>query len=150
MKTKIFAMAIAALALAACDNNNDDFTVDNLKDTPLAIASASVAELTTRVITEEGHLIGAVDENASMSVFVTGGSNAKYNADNVKWVHDGECWRANSQTLFEGTNSKQKICALSPYREDATLEDGVNITADGVTVTDWTQEEIDSGEAEEE
>jgi hypothetical protein len=74
-----------------------------------------------------------VDENASMSVFVTGGSNAKYNADNVKWVHDGECWRANSQTLFEGTNSKQKICALSPYREDATLEDGVTITADGVT-----------------
>ena len=52
MKTKIFAMAIAALALVACDKNNDDFTVDNLKDTPLTIASAGVAELTTRAITE--------------------------------------------------------------------------------------------------
>ena len=130
---KYFAMAAAALALVACDKNNADLGIDNTKDTPITIASAGVAELTTRVITEEGHLIGAVDENASMSVFVTGGSNAKYNADNVKWVHDGECWRANSQTLFEGTNSKQKICALSPYREDATLEDGVTITADGVT-----------------
>ena len=131
MKNKYFTMAIAALIMASCSNN--DIPVDETKDTPITIASASVAELTTRVITEEGHLIGSVDDNASMSVFVTGGSNAKYNADNVKWVHDGECWRANSQTLFEGTNSKQKICALSPYREDATLEDGVTITADGVT-----------------
>ena len=39
---KYFAMAIAALALAACDNNNDDFTVDNLKDTPIAIAKIFV------------------------------------------------------------------------------------------------------------
>ena len=123
MKTKIFAMAIAALALAACDKNNDDFTVDNLKDTPLTIASAGVAELTTRVITE-GDLIGAMDEPVSISVWVEG-SAEKYNADNVEWVHNGECWSAESQTLFEGTNSKQKICALSPYRADATLEDGV-------------------------
>lgn len=130
---KYFAMAIAALALAACDKNNDDLGIDNTKDTPITILSAGVAELTTRVITEEGHLIGSMDDNASMSVFVTGGSNAKYNADNVKWVHDGGYWIAKSQTLFEGTNSKQKICALSPYRADATLEDGVTITADGVT-----------------
>ena len=67
MKTKIFAMAIAALALAACDKNNDDFTVDNLKDTPLAISSAGVAELTTRAIIE-GQLIGSVDENVSISM----------------------------------------------------------------------------------
>lgn len=133
MRTKFLAFAATALMLASCSNDEVLTPQDDLKDTPITIASAGVAELTTRVITEEGHLIGAVDENASMSVFVTGGSNAKYNADNVKWVHDGECWRANSQTLFEGTNSKQKICALSPYREDATLEDGVTITADGVT-----------------
>ena len=133
MRTKFLAFAATALMLASCSNDEVLTPQDDLKDTPITIASASVAELTTRVITEEGHLIGAVDENASMSVFVTGGSNAKYNADNVKWVHDGECWRANSQTLFEGTNSKQKICALSPYRADATLEDGVTITADGVT-----------------
>ena len=148
MKTKIFAMTIAALALAACDKNNDDFTVDNLKDTPLTIASAGVAELTTRAITE-GQLVGSDDEYATMSVFVTGGSDDKYNADNVEWIHDGTDWRADSPTFFEGANSKQKICSLSPYVENASA-DGVTITADGVTVLDWNKETVEGGEAEEE
>ena len=129
MKTKIFAMAIAALALAACDKNNDDFTVDNLKDNPLTIASAGVAELTTRAITE-GQLVGSVDENVSISVWVEGSAN-KYNANNVEWIHHGTNWYSNSTVLYEGEN-KQKICALSPYVENASA-DGVTITADGVT-----------------
>ena len=129
MKTKIFAMAIAALALAACDKNNDDFTVDNLKDTPLTIASAGVAELTTRAITE-GQLVGRMEEPVAMSVWVEG-SAEKYNANNVEWVHDGTNWYSNSIVLYEG-EYKQKICALSPYVENASA-DGVTITADGVT-----------------
>ena len=130
MKTKIFAMAIAALALAACDKNNDDFTVDNLKDTPLTIASAGVAELTTRVITE-GQLIGRREEPVAMSVWVEGSAD-KYNANNVEWVNDGgNYWYSNSTVLYEGEN-KQEICALSPYVENASA-DGVTITADGVT-----------------
>ena len=129
MKTKIFAMAIAALALAACDKNNDDFTVDNLKDTPLTIGSAGVAELTTRAITE-GQLVGSVDENVSISVWVEG-SAEKYNASNVEWVHDGTDWYSNSTVMYEGEN-KQKICALSPYVENASAA-GVTITADGTT-----------------
>ena len=126
---KYFAMAIAALALAACDKNNDDFTVDNLKDTPLTIASAGVNELSTRVITE-GQLVGSVDENVSISVWVEG-SAEKYNANNVEWVHDGTNWYSNSTVLYEGEN-KQKICALSPYVDGASAA-GVTITADGVT-----------------
>ena len=129
MKTKIFAMAIAALALAACDKNNDDFTVDNLKDTPLTIASAGVAELTTRAITE-GQLVGRMEEPVAMSVWVEGSAD-KYNANNVEWVHNGTDWYSNSTVLYEGEN-KQKICALSPYVENASA-DGVTITADGVT-----------------
>ena len=129
MKTKIFAMAIAALALAACDKNNDDFTVDNLKDTPLTIASAGVAELTTRAITE-GQLVGSVDENVSISVWVEGSAD-KYNANNVEWVHNGTDWYSNSTVLYEGED-KQLICALSPYVENASAE-GVTITADGTT-----------------
>ena len=129
MKTKIFAMAIAALALAACDNNNDDFTVDNLKDTPIAIASAGVAELTTRAI-NNGLLEGTSDAEATMSVWVEG-SAEKYNANNVEWVHNGTNWYSNSTMLYEGEN-KQKICALSPYVDGASAE-GVTITADGVT-----------------
>ena len=131
MKTKIFAMAIAALALAACDKNSDDFTVDNLKDTPLTIASAGVADLTTRAIAD-GKLVGTADENATMSIFITGGSEAKYNATNVKWEHDVIEWSTTTPTLYEGANSNQKICALSPYVENASA-DGVTITADGVT-----------------
>ena len=129
MKTKIFAMAIAALALAACDKNNDDFTVDNFKDTPLTIASTNVADLTTRAI-NNGLLEGTSDAEATMSVWVEG-SAEKYNADNVKWVHNSTNWYSNSTVLYEGEN-KQKICALSPYVENASAE-GVTITADGVT-----------------
>ena len=131
MKTKIFAMAIAALALAACDKNNDDFTVDNLKDTPLTIASAGVAELTTRAIIN-GQLEGTMEADATLSVFVTDGSDDKYNAENVKWKHDVIEWSTTTPTLYEGANSNQKICALSPYVENASA-DGVTITADGTT-----------------
>ena len=126
---KYFAMAIAALALAACDKNNDDLGIDNTKDTPITIASAGVAELTTRAITE-GQLVGSVDVNVSISVWVEGSAD-KYNANNVEWIHDGTNWYSNSTVLYEGEN-KQKICALSPYVENASAE-GVTITADGVT-----------------
>ena len=124
---KYFAMAIAALALVACDNENP--IADPLKDTPITIASAGVAELTTRAITE-GQLVGSVDENVSISVWVEG-SAEKYNANNVEWVHNGTDWYSNSTVLYAGEN-KQKICALSPYVENASAA-GVTITADGVT-----------------
>ena len=127
MKTKIFAMAIAALALAACDKNNDDFTVDNLKDTPLAISSAGVAELTTRAITEDDKLIGSKDEPVAMSVWVEG-TGDKYNANNAKWVHDGGNWYTNSTVLYAGKN-QQKIYALYPYREGATEDGEIAINA---------------------
>ena len=127
MKTKIFAMAIAALALAACDKNNDDFTVDNLKDTPLTIASAGVAELTTRVITEEGHLIGRMEEPIVMSVWVEG-SGDNYNAKNIKWFNDGAYWYTNNTVLYAGEN-QQKIYALYPYREGATEDGKIAINA---------------------
>ena len=128
MKTKIFAMAIAALALAACDKNNDDFTVDNLKDTPLTIASASVAELTTRVITEEGHLIGRMGEPVAMSVWVEG-SGDNYNAKNIEWVNDGgNYWYTNNTVLYSGEN-QQKIYALYPYCEGATEDGKIAINA---------------------
>ena len=126
---KYFAMAIAALALAACDKNNADLGIDNTKDTPLTIASAGVNELTARAITE-GQLVGSVDVNVSISVWVEGSAD-KYNANNVEWIHDGTNWYSNSTVLYEGEN-KQNICALSPYVDGASAE-GVTITADGTT-----------------
>ena len=79
MKNKYFTMAIAALIMASCSNN--DIPVDETKDTPITIASAGVNELSTRFITE-GQLVGSVDENVSISVWVEGSAN-KYNANNV-------------------------------------------------------------------
>ena len=75
MKTKYLAIVAVALALVACDKNNDDFNIDNTKDTPITIASAGVAELTTRVITDDNKLEGITDgEFVVIGVFVTGGS----------------------------------------------------------------------------
>ena len=128
MKKKFLVFAATALMLASC--STDEVPQDSLKDTPITIASADVNELSTRVITE-GQLVGSVDDNVSISVWVEG-SAEKYNANNVEWVHNGTDWSADSPTLFEGTNSKQKICALSPYVEIASAA-GVTITANGVT-----------------
>ena len=133
MRNCFFSGAILVLSafsflLSSC-SQDEVFEQDSLKDTPLTIASAGVAELTTRVIIE-GQLVGSADENVSISVWVEG-SAEKYNADNVKWVHNSTNWYSNSTVLYEGEN-KQKICALSPYVENASA-DGVTITADGVT-----------------
>ena len=134
MKTKYFSIIAAALALVACDKNNDDFNIDNTKDTPITIASAGVAELTTRVITDDNKLEGIMnEESAHMGVFVTGGSADKYNATNMHWQHDGDHWDCTRTVLFEGASSQQKIYAYYPY---------VDATTGSVTVTaseqkDW-------------
>ena len=133
MRNCFFGSAILVLSafsflLSSC-SQDEVFEQDSLKDTPITIASAGVAELTTRVIIE-GQLIGSVDENVSISVWVEGSAD-KYNANNVEWVHNGTDWWSNSTVLYEGEN-KQKICALSPYVDGASAE-GVTITADGVT-----------------
>ena len=120
--------ALSSFIFVSCDKQ-EVAPFDSQKDTPITIASAGVAELTTRAITE-GQLVGSVDENVSISVWVEGSAD-KYNANNVEWVHDGTDWYSNSTVLYEGEN-KQKICALSPYVDGASAE-GVTITADGTT-----------------
>ena len=125
-----FIFALSSFLFISCDQQ--EVESPNLqKDTPLAIASAGVAELTTRAIIN-GQLEGTMEADATLSVFVTDGSDDKYNADNVKWKHDVKEWSTTTPTLYEGANSNQKICALSPYVENASA-DGVTITADGVT-----------------
>lgn len=127
MKQKLFTLAMAVTMLAACSNNDDVVPeVDNIKDTPITIASASVAELTTRAIIN-GELEGRMEEPVTMSVWVEGSAD-KYNANNVKWVHDGTDWYSNSTVLYEGEN-QQKIYALYPYCEGATEDGKIAINA---------------------
>ena len=122
-----FIFALSSFLFISCDQQEVE-SFDSQKDTPIAIASASVAELTTRVITEEGHLIGRMGEPVAMSVWVEG-SGDNYNAKNIEWINDGgNYWYTNNTVLYAGEN-KQKIYALYPYCEGATEDGKIAINA---------------------
>jgi hypothetical protein len=126
MRTKFLAFAATALMLASCSNDEVLTPQDDLKDTPISIASAGVAELTTRAIIE-GQLIGRMEEPIVMSVWVEG-SGDNYNAKNIKWFNDGGNWYTNNTVLYAGEN-QQKIYALYPYCEGATEDGKIAINA---------------------
>lgn len=122
-----FIFALSSFLFISCDQQEVE-SFDSQKDTPITIASASVAELTTRVITEEGHLIGRMDEPVAISVWVEG-SGDNYNAKNIEWINDGgNYWYTNSTVLYAGEN-QQKIYALYPYCEGATEDGKIAINA---------------------
>lgn len=119
MKTyKYIALAVLALSFAAC-TQEDDFTPQgNQKDTPLAIASAGVAELTTRAtITTQNstdYLTGG-----SIGVYVHSATGDSYKGDNIKWTYRNGFWELDAETvvLFENNGEKQQIAAYYPYAE---------------------------------
>ncbi len=115
---KYLAMAAAALALVACDKNNDDLGIDNTKDTPITIQTAGVAELMTRTTTTP--LEGTAEKPVSIGVFVTDGSLPQYTATNVQCTHNGTAWKAKRTMLYEGANSTQQIYAYYPFVESTT------------------------------
>lgn len=122
-----FIFAFSSFLFISCDQQEVE-SFDSQKDTPITIASASVAELTTRVITEEGHLIGRMGEPVAMSVWVEG-SGDNYNAKNIEWINDGgNYWYTNNTVLYAGEN-QQKIYALYPYCEGATEDGKIAINA---------------------
>ena len=126
MRTKFLAFAATALMLASCSNDEVLTPQDDLKDTPLTIASAGVADLSTRAIIE-GQLIGRREEPVAMSVWVEG-SGDNYNAKNIEWFNNGGNWYTNNTVLYAGKN-QQKIYALYPYREGATEDGKIAINA---------------------
>ena len=116
---KYFAMAAAALVLAACDKNNDDLGIDNTKDTPITILSAGVADLSTRAGTPAGTLT-----SGSLSFFFNNDSedNARYVADCEKWTYKNGKWQFdetgsdNQQLLWKGAGNAIPWIATYPYR----------------------------------
>ena len=133
--TSVLCTLFSVLFISCSEQEIESFeSFDSFKDTPITIASAGVAELTTRVITDDNKLEGIMnEESAHMGVFVTGGSADKYNATNMHWQHDGDHWDCTRTVLFEGASSQQKIYAYYPY---------VDATTGSVTVTaseqkDW-------------
>ena len=152
MKTKIFAMAIAALALAACDKNNDDLGIDNTKDTPITILSAGVADLSTRAGTPAGTLT-----SGSLSFFFNNnsGDNGRYVADCEKWTYKNGKWQFdgtgsdNQQLLWKGAGNAIPWIATYPYRghkyNHLTGKHGgmdEKVPADQTDETKWTEFDI--------
>ena len=130
--TSVLCTLFSVLFISCSEQEIESF--DSLKDTPITIASAGVAELTTRVITDDNKLEGIMnEESAHMGVFVTGGSADKYNATNMHWQHDGDHWDCTKTVLFEGASSQQKIYAYSPFFFDSTGSIAVNASEQ----TDW-------------
>lgn len=118
MKTKYFAYAAAAFILASCSNDEDFVPQDNLKDTPITIASVGVAELSTRAIGTDNALLG---DGATLGLYVYH-DNTKYNADHESYTYNTGRWEFVTSTydskdtdrmLFNG--SSFVWIAYSPY-----------------------------------
>ena len=149
---KYFAMAAAALALVACDKNNDDLGIDNTKDTPITILSAGVADLSTRAGTPAGTLT-----SGSLSFFFNNnsGDNGRYVADCEKWTYKNGKWQFdetgtdNQQLLWKGAGNAIPWIATYPYRHDKynyiTNDAGgmdEKVPADQTDETKWTEFDI--------
>ena len=105
-----------ATMLASCANDEDVTQQNELKDTPITITSAGVAELTpTRAITES--ILNG--KNATLGLYVNN-TDEKYKADHELYTHFESAWnftkqysKDDDQVLFNG-NSLDWI-AYSPY-----------------------------------
>lgn len=120
MKTyQYIALAVLALGMAACTQEDDFIPQGNQKDAPLGIASAGVANLTTRAtIDSDDNLV-----EGSMGVFVTSTSGGRYEGSNIKWTYNNG-WNLDAATvvLYENDDTKQQIGAYYPYTSELTDE----------------------------
>ena len=110
------ALAVLALGMAACTQEEDFTPQGNQKDSPLTIALAGVAEQTTRATINNDYL-----EGGSIGVFVTSTTdNDRYSGNNIKWTYGNDGWKLEDATvvLFENNGEKQQIAAYYPYNEN--------------------------------
>ena len=120
MKTyQYIALAVLALGMAACTQEDDFIPQGNQKGAPITIASAGVANLTTRAtIDSDDNLV-----EGSMGVFVTSTSGGRYEGSNIKWTYNNG-WNLDAATvvLYENDDTKQQIGAYYPYTSELTDE----------------------------
>lgn len=118
------ALAVLTLGMAACTQEEDFIPQGNQKDAPLAIASAGVAELTTRA-TINNNL-----EGGSIGVYVNSETGGRYSGDNIKWTYGNDGWQLEDATvvLYEYNGEKQQIAAYYPYNENLGTGNVYSIT----------------------
>ena len=119
MNKKLFTLAAVATMLAACSSNDEIVTQEeNLKDTPITIASAGVAEPATRVINDDGTLTGSM---ASLGLYANmDATDDKYKANHECYFYSSSWSFSNfyasddrTQMLYSGENFG--YIAYSPY-----------------------------------
>lgn len=110
MKKNIFiCTALAAMALSACSNNDNDPTVDTLKDTPIII-NAGVNNLTTRA--------GYADDNlpTEIGLYITNPSNAAYTYKNYKMTYSGNAWGTEDGSMvWQDAEQNVNVVAYTQY-----------------------------------
>lgn len=124
-------MTLAALSLAACDKNDGPDTPGDGKDTPVAIASASVDDLTAGIAktsTRAGNEGGWQDGNAfSLFYAIQDDTDTRYTASNEKWMYNGGSWKLDvngendvTLLLWKGDGTVADWLAVYPYQSGLT------------------------------
>ena len=142
---KYFAMAAAALALAACDKNNDDFNIDDLKDTPITV-TADVADLKTRAghdadnLPAKFYLTVTQTEEAShynyTNVEMTIGSGNNYTpSDNILWKDANRTPFVSAYTTADATFTVQADQSTAENVIASDLLGAVSTTDGDVTIS---------------
>ena len=134
IKTKQFKITVLVLALVMTVSY---VMMNATKAHALEITGANTEGYT---ILGGGTLADGKLTNASIGVYVTGGSADKHNGANIQWTHDGSRWGSDTDVLYEGANSQQKISAYYPYIE--------NYTSGGVTFNLTAEQSADTMKAD--
>jgi hypothetical protein len=118
MKTyQYIALAVLALGMAACTQEDDFIPQGNQKGAPITIASVGVANLATRATIEDDKL---VEGNIGVTITSTG-NDERYTGSNVNWYGSDGVWglvENQKVVLYEGNGESQKIYAYYPYAKD--------------------------------
>ena len=126
---RLFLLPAICILLSNC-TQGELFEQDSTKDSCIIISCAGVTEMSTRAIINN-KLAGTEAEHAEMSVWIESATE-KYNAENIKWSHNGKNWISATPVLFQGA-TKQQICAIYPYSVNADMENGITIKAEDQT-----------------
>lgn len=108
-KNILICTALAAIALSACSDNENNPFVDNLKDTPIVI-NAGVSDLTTRA--------GYADSNlpAEIGLYITNPNSATYTYKNYKMTYANSKWTTTDGTMmWQDASQTVNVVAYTPY-----------------------------------
>ncbi len=134
MKTKFFYLiALAAITLTACEQNEPTVTVDNIADTEIII-NANMADITPQNAprrapnaTNAGHDPGALTVGEMGFFLTTEGTNGntKYNAINKKLIYQDGKWVPEDGTPLYWKNQTANVDYIAYHPYDVMADNGI-------------------------